>query len=83
MRFCEKSQLVADNPLLPVLAGWGYAEHVMKYQYAVVKFKDGMATLLCNGCGATLAEGIQHEDREHYCIMCMSGNCKAKFKDGN
>ncbi|WP_290823642.1 hypothetical protein LG277_06435 [Vreelandella aquamarina] len=55
----------------------------MNYEHAVVKFEDGKSTLLCNGCGATIAEGTQHEDREHYCIMCMSGNCKAKFKDGS
>ncbi|UYO74249.1 hypothetical protein M0220_15420 [Halomonas qinghailakensis] len=55
----------------------------MDYEHAIVKFEDGIGTLFCNGCGIIIAEGAQHEDREHYCTMCMSGNCKAKFKDGN
>ena len=55
----------------------------MKYKHAIVKFDGDVATLLCNGCGITIAEGPKHEDREHYCTMCMSGNCKAKFKKGN
>lgn len=32
--------------------------------------------------GIFIAEGAKHEDREHDCTMCMSGNCKAKFKKG-
>lgn len=54
----------------------------MDYEHAVVKFEEGIGTLLCNGCGIIIAEGTKHEDREHYCTMCMSGNCKAKFKKG-
>jgi hypothetical protein len=48
-----------------------------------VKFEGEVATLLCNGCGIFIAEGEKHEDREHYCALCMAGNCKAKFKKGN
>jgi hypothetical protein len=55
----------------------------MNYEHAIVKFNGDVATLLCNGCGIFIAEGTKHEDREHYCTMCMSGNCKAKFKKGN
>lgn len=55
----------------------------MTYEHAVVEFKGEIAVLLCNGCGITIAEGAKHEDREHYCAMCMSGNCKAKFKKGD
>lgn len=55
----------------------------MDYKHAVVKFEEeGVGSLLCNGCGITIAVGTEHEDREHYCTMCMSGNCKAKFKKG-
>jgi len=58
-------------------------DHLMKYENAIVTFDEDVATLLCNGCGITIAEGTKHEDREHYCTMCMSGNCKTKFKKGN
>ncbi|MBF57797.1 MAG: hypothetical protein CME80_08770 [Halomonas sp.] len=67
----------------PFLQDWVIAENFMDYEHAIVKFEDGIGTLFCNGCGIIIAEGTQHEDREHYCTMCMSGNCKAKFKDGN
>mgnify|MGYP005864677365 FL=1 len=55
----------------------------MNYEHAIVRVNGDVATLLCNGCGITIAEGTKHEDREHYCTMCMSGNCKAKFKKGS
>ncbi|MHA7924356.1 MAG: hypothetical protein ACX936_04100 [Marinobacter sp.] len=55
----------------------------MNYEHAAVEVKGDVAVLLCNGCGITIAEGTKHEDREHYCTMCMSGNCKAKFKKGS
>ena len=67
----------------PFLSDGGFVESVMDYEHAIVKFEEGVGTLFCNGCGIIIAEGPQHEDREHYCTMCMSGNCKAKFKDGN
>lgn len=53
----------------------------MDYKHAIVKVEDGTGTLLCNNCGIVIAKGTKHEDREHYCTMCMSGNCKAKFKE--
>ena len=56
---------------------------LMEYEHAIVKFEGDVAILLCNGCGIKITEGTSHEDREHYCTMCMSGNCKAKFKKGN
>ncbi|WP_372983275.1 hypothetical protein [Marinobacter sediminum] len=52
----------------------------MKYEHAIVKFEGDVGVLLCNGCGVVIAEGKKHEDREHNCAMCMSGNCKAKFE---
>jgi len=52
------------------------------YKQAIVKFNNGNGALLCNGCSTILAYGFKHEDREHYCTMCMSGNCKTKFKKG-
>lgn len=55
----------------------------MNYKHAIVEVKGEVAVLRCNGCGITIAEGAKHEDREHYCTMCMSGNCKAKFKKGD
>lgn len=55
----------------------------MNYQHASVKMEGSIAVLLCNSCGLTIAKGTKHEDREHYCILCMSGNCKAKFKKGS
>ncbi|WP_166253345.1 hypothetical protein [Marinobacter salicampi] len=55
----------------------------MNYEHAIVEFDEDVAILRCNGCGITIAEDGKHEDREHYCTMCMSGNCKAKFKKGN
>lgn len=63
------------------LQGEGFTESFMDYKHAIVKVEDGTETLLCNNCGIVIAKGTQHEDREHYCIMCMSGNCKAKFKE--
>jgi len=56
---------------------------LINYEHAIVKVNGDVATLLCNGCGIFIAEGAKHEDREHYCTMCMSGNCKAKFKKGD
>ncbi len=56
---------------------------LMNYEHAIVEFDEDVAILRCNGCGITIAEDGKHEDREHYCTMCMSGNCKAKFKKGN
>ncbi|PSF12643.1 hypothetical protein [Marinobacter shengliensis] len=62
----------------------GFIEnYLMDYQHAFVKVEGELAILLCNSCGIKLAEGSKHEDREHYCTMCMSGNCKAKFKKEN
>ncbi len=58
-------------------------ECLMEYEHAIVKFEGDVAVLLCNGCGIKITEGTKLEDREHYCTMCMSGNCKAKFKKGN
>ncbi|TVQ72834.1 MAG: hypothetical protein EA373_02090 [Oceanospirillales bacterium] len=52
----------------------------MNYKHAIVKVEGSVATLLCNGCGVELSQGTTHEDRQHFCTMCMSGNCKAKFK---
>jgi len=52
------------------------------YKQAIVKFNNGTGALLCNGCSTIIAYGIEHQDREHYCTMCMSGNCKTKFKKG-
>ena len=54
----------------------------MNYKHAMVKADGNTTILLCNGCGITIAQGGEHEDREHYCTMCMSGNCKAAFKKG-
>ena len=56
----------------------------MKHNYtqAIVKFNNGNGALLCNGCSIIIAYGIEHQDREHYCAICMSGNCKTKFKKG-
>jgi uncharacterized protein (DUF39 family) len=59
------------------------ANYLMNYEHAIVEFNKDVGTLLCNGCGIVIAEGTKHEDREYYCTMCMSGNCKAKFKKGN
>lgn len=53
----------------------------MNYEKAIVKFNGGNGALLCNGCRVIITEGTKHEDREHYCTMCMSGNCKTKFKE--
>ena len=55
----------------------------MEYQHAIVEFEGGVAILLCSGCGIKITESTKHEDREYYCTMCMSGNCKAKFKKRN
>jgi len=52
------------------------------YTKAIVKFDNGNGALLCNGCSIIIARGFEHQDREHYCTMCMSGNCKTKFKKG-
>ncbi|GBO83544.1 hypothetical protein MS5N3_09950 [Marinobacter salsuginis] len=53
---------------------------LMNYEHAIVRTEGEIAILLCSGCGIKIAEGTSHEDREHYCTMCMSGNCKARFK---
>jgi hypothetical protein len=55
----------------------------MDYEHAIVKVEEGIGNLYCNNCGIIIAKGIKHEDKEHYCTMCMSGNCKAKFKTEN
>ena len=52
----------------------------MNYKHAIVDVDGSVATLLCNGCGVELSKGTSHEDRQHFCTLCMSGNCKAKFK---
>lgn len=77
----------SKDPNSPFLQDGIFTEHFMNYKHAIVKVEEGVGTLLCNNCGIVIAEiviaeGAQHEDREHYCTMCMSGNCKAKFKQG-
>ncbi|MCH4813608.1 hypothetical protein [Vreelandella neptunia] len=62
------------------LQGEEFTEHFMDFKHAIVKVEDGTGTLLCNNCGIVIAKGTKHEDRKHYCAMCMSGNCKAKLK---
>ncbi|RAU17311.1 hypothetical protein DN062_13645 [Nitrincola tibetensis] len=52
----------------------------MNYKHAIVKTEGPVATLFCNGCGVEISQSTKHEDRQHFCIMCMSGNCKTKFK---
>lgn len=49
----------------------------MNYKHAIVDVDGSVATLLCNGCGMELSKGTSHEDRQHFCNLCMSGNCKA------
>jgi hypothetical protein len=41
------------------------------YEYAIVKFNAGKGALCCNKCGKIIATGFAHEDREHYCDVCM------------
>ena len=53
-----------------------------KYKVAQVKFNGGRGALLCDGCDVIIAYGTEHEDRKHYCTMCMSGKCGTKFKQG-
>ena len=50
------------------------------YKHAVVKFNNGNGALLCNNCSVIIAYGHNHEDRKHYCPMCMSGKCKTRNK---
>ena len=54
-----------------------------KYKVAQVKFNGGRGALLCDGCSVIIAYGFEHEDRKHYCPMCMSGKCTTRNKDGN
>ena len=54
-----------------------------KYKHAVVKFNNGNGALLCNQCDVIIAYGFEHEDREHYCPMCMSGKCTTRNKDAS
>jgi len=49
--------------------------------HADVKWNNGEGALLCNGCGVVLATGFDHEDREHYCSLCMSGKCQTKYRE--
>jgi len=49
-------------------------------RHALVKFNGGKGALLCNNCKVIIADGFDHEDRDHYCNMCMSSNCKVKSK---
>lgn len=49
-------------------------------QYAVVKFNGGRGALLCNGCRTIICTGIDHEDKEHFCPICMLDNV---FKEAN
>ena len=53
-----------------------------KYKVAQVKFNSGNGALLCDGCSVIIAYGFEHEDRKHYCPMCMSGKCGTKFEQG-
>ena len=53
-----------------------------KYKVAQVKFNGGRGALLCDGCDVIIAYGFEHEDRKHYCPMCMSGKCGTKFEQG-
>ena len=46
-----------------------------KYKVAQVKFNGGRGALICDGCSAIIAYGFEHEDRKHYCPMCMSSKC--------
>ncbi len=41
------------------------------YKHAIVKFNGGKGALCCNKCGKIIATGFAHEDREHYCDVCM------------
>ena len=41
------------------------------YKHAIVKFNGGNGALCCNKCGTIIATGFAHEDREHYCDVCM------------
>ena len=51
-----------------------------KYKVAQVKFNGGRGALLCDGCSVIIAYGTEHEDRKHYCPMCMSGKCTTRNK---
>jgi len=51
-----------------------------KYKVAQVKFNSGNGALLCDGCSVIIAYGFEHEDRKHYCPMCMSGKCTTRNK---
>lgn len=41
------------------------------YKHAVVKFNGGNGALCCNKCGKIIATGFAHQDREHYCEVCI------------
>ena len=54
-----------------------------KYKVAQVKFNGGRGALLCDGCSVIIAYGFEHEDRKHYCPVCMSGKCTTRNRDGS
>ena len=54
-----------------------------QYKVAQVKFNGGRGALLCDGCDVIIAYGFEHEDRKHYCAMCMSGKCTTRNRDGS
>ena len=82
-RSVREGSFFADKLSRPASKDGVLANRLMDYQHAIVKFEGDVAVLFCNGCGIKITEGTKHEDREHYCTMCMSGNCKAKFKKGD
>lgn len=41
------------------------------YKHAIVKFNGGKGALCCNKCGKIIATGLAHNDREHYCEVCI------------
>jgi hypothetical protein len=43
---------------------------IPKYQHAIVKWNGGRGALLCNRCRVIVAEGFDHEDIEHLCMVC-------------
>lgn len=49
-------------------------------RFAIVKFNGGRGALLCNGCATILGTGFDHEDKEHFCPICMLDNV---FKEAN
>lgn len=43
----------------------------MNYKYATVKFNGGRGALLCSKCSVIMAEGFDHEDKQHLCRDCI------------